>query len=55
MTREDYEARVIAAELFTYAREVEALTGKYPELAEWVDRIREGALDVVKQAGTGPR
>ena len=52
MTPEEHMARFVAAELLTYARDVEAYAAKHecPELLRWAERIREEALAVDREA-----
>ena len=54
MSPEERMARIVEAELLVYARDVENLATRYPELQRWVERIRAGALDVVAQAQIPP-
>ncbi len=52
MSPEERMARIVAAELFTVGREVEALAEKYgaPEILRWARRITDDAVAYVERA-----
>ncbi len=56
MSPEQNAACLIAAELLTYGREVQALAEKYrcPELLRLADQILAGATDVIVKAEPDP-